>query len=90
MENSAFIKALQKIIDNDLLNNYSEYICHNLNITSRKQLLKYKDLAKVYALNNWSGLRAWWEYGHEDINYVIAEKYRFIKDLIEIIKTKTQ
>lgn len=80
-------QELQEILDEDKLKT-EEFICRNLSWENRESIEPYKEMASNYAKNYFSGRYAWWvDYGSygEHYDYVISEKYRFIKDLIAIL-----
>lgn len=79
-------QELQKIVDKDLLNKHDEYICNNLSDNNKLQFYKYKGLASKYASQYYYGGTAWWEYNWQSYNYIILEKYRFIKDVIKLLE----
>lgn len=88
------IKELQKIINEDLLNEKSFFICNSLSKESKKLFLKYRYVAWNYARQfsvneyTYSTNDPWWSCPWDYMNqqYVVQEKYHFIKHLIEILK----
>ncbi len=80
-------QELQEIVDGDKLKT-EEFICRNLSWENGELIQQYKEMASKYAKSYFTGKYAWWvDYGSYGISYdfVISEKYRFIKDLIAIL-----
>lgn len=78
-------EELQDIVDMDLLRKNSRFICVNLRF-NQDEFERYKDMASKYAKDFWWGGQSWWDWESElQANFVISEKYRFIKDLIAIL-----
>lgn len=79
-------EELQEILDGDLLNNVSRYICANLNNGNIIKFRKYREMSKNYAKEFVNDGDSWWRWlDCDDRKFVISEKYRFIKDLIAIL-----
>ena len=76
-------EELQEILDEDKLNQNTRFICINLSSENKLELAKYREMAKNYAREYITDMDyVWW---YELSNYVISEKYRFIKDLIKLL-----
>ena len=73
-------EELQEIVDKQKLTKGMPYICNHL--CNINQFSQYKKMARKYAKDcYYSDGIAWWY--NSDIDYVLSEKYRFIKDLIK-------
>ena len=82
---STLKQELQKIVDGDLLNTDSSFICNNLSRESITEFENYIDIASLYASDYFQHDYAWWKFDISNRDYVISEKYRFIKDLIKTL-----
>lgn len=74
---------MQEIVDEKKITINNCFICNNLNPSNVIELGTYKKMASNYAPEHFNGYYSWWWLPSDD--YVIAEKYRFIKDLIAIL-----
>jgi len=79
-------EELQEIVAMQKLSN-EIFICRNLSWDNREVIESYKEMASNYAKKYYSGDYAWWRIPNEKKkdNFIIKEKYRFIKDLIAIL-----
>ena len=83
-------EELQEIVDEHKLNtktSESMFICSTLSKQNRIELLNHKEMARNYAKKYYYGGLSWWAMfaSTRKDNFVIREKYRFIKDLIVIL-----
>jgi hypothetical protein len=81
-------EELQEIVDEKKLEKL-EFICAWISIKNRNKFQKYRNMAKSYAEKHINpGDYCWWNIVLLDdieVQYIISEKYRFIKDLIAIL-----
>lgn len=76
-------QELQEIVDEKKLTTEKPFICNLLSGVNENYFQQYKEMAKGYATKYFVGDYSWWaNFGDE---FVISEKYRFIKDLIAIL-----
>ena len=88
MKKQTFIKDLKQAKKN--LGMKSEYICLTLSKEKSVELFcQFKPMAKDYAPEYWQGTIIWWSWDIEQDSYVIAEKKRFLTDLIQKVEEMT-
>lgn len=88
MKKQTFIKDLKQAKKN--IGVKSEYICCTLSKEKSVELFcQYKPMAKDYAPEYWRGTISWWSWDNEQDSYVIAEKKRFLTDLIQKVEKMT-
>ena len=88
MKKQTFIKDLKQTKKN--IGVKSVFICHTLSKEkSVKLFCQFKPMAKDYAPEYWRGTNSWWDWGYEQNSYVIAEKKRFLTDLIQKVEEMT-
>jgi len=76
-------EELQQILDDKKLTPEKPFICNLLSGENDRYFQQYKDMAKDYAKEYFNNGYAWWTNFEDD--FVITEKYRFIRDLIAIL-----
>jgi hypothetical protein len=80
-------EELQEIVDKNKLTDEEYFICWHLSESNIREFRSYKEMASNYAKEHYMGGGAFWRYTYSTVitDYVISEKYRFIKDLIAIL-----